>query len=104
MEPRERRPLIAFGLRQRVQPSGAASPGAGPRPPAKPAPEPLQARIAEYADAGLDLLLLQMSPQAEEMERFAVRMMGIPDRAHHAHGPRAGRRQPALSATSDAFR
>ena len=31
-------------------------------------------KIAE--DAGLDLLLLQMSPQAEEMERFAVQVMG----------------------------
>ena len=28
-------------------------------------------RIAEYEEAGLDLLLLQMSPQAEEMDRFA---------------------------------
>lgn len=39
-------------------------------------PEQLKERIAEYADAGLDLLLLQMSPQAEEMERFAVQVMG----------------------------
>lgn len=34
-------------------------------------PEQLQERIAEYEEAGLDLLLLQMSPQAEEMDRFA---------------------------------
>ncbi len=34
-------------------------------------PEQLKERIAEYEAAGLDLLLLQMSPQAEEMERFA---------------------------------
>lgn len=39
-------------------------------------PEQLQERIAEYEDAGLDLLLLQMSPQAEEMERFANQVMG----------------------------
>ncbi|WP_066591432.1 LLM class flavin-dependent oxidoreductase [Sphingomonas pruni] len=39
-------------------------------------PEQLKERIAEYADAGLDLLLLQMSPQEEEMERFAVQVMG----------------------------
>jgi FMNH2-dependent dimethyl sulfone monooxygenase len=39
-------------------------------------PEQLQERIAEYEDAGLDLLLLQMSPQEEEMERFAVQVMG----------------------------
>lgn len=39
-------------------------------------PEQLKERIEEYEDAGLDLLLLQMSPQAEEMERFAVQVMG----------------------------
>ncbi len=38
-------------------------------------PEQLKERIAEYADAGLDLLLLQMSPQAEEMERFAAQVI-----------------------------
>ena len=39
-------------------------------------PEQLKERVAEYEDAGLDLLLLQMSPQEEEMERFAVQVMG----------------------------
>lgn len=39
-------------------------------------PEQVKARIADYEAAGLDLLLLQMSPQAEEMERFAVQVMG----------------------------
>ncbi len=39
-------------------------------------PEQLRARIAEYEAVGLDLLLLQMSPQAEEMERFAAQVMG----------------------------
>jgi dimethylsulfone monooxygenase len=39
-------------------------------------PEQLKERIAECEDAGLDLLLLQMSPQAEEMERFASQVMG----------------------------
>lgn len=29
-------------------------------------------RVAEFADAGVDLLLLQCSPQLEEMERFAA--------------------------------
>ncbi|HZG08017.1 MAG TPA: LLM class flavin-dependent oxidoreductase [Allosphingosinicella sp.] len=38
-------------------------------------PEQLQERIAEYEDSGLDLLLLQMSPQAEEMDRFAVQVI-----------------------------
>ncbi|HEY8004372.1 MAG TPA: LLM class flavin-dependent oxidoreductase, partial [Phenylobacterium sp.] len=31
----------------------------------------IRERIAAYEDAGVDLLLLQMSPQYEEMERFA---------------------------------
>jgi FMNH2-dependent dimethyl sulfone monooxygenase len=39
-------------------------------------PEQLQDRIAEYEEAGLDLLLLQMSPQAEEMDRFAEQVIG----------------------------
>ncbi|MEP6967175.1 MAG: LLM class flavin-dependent oxidoreductase [Pseudomonadota bacterium] len=39
-------------------------------------PEQLRARIKEYEAVGLDLLLLQMSPQAEEMERFAAQVMG----------------------------
>lgn len=34
-------------------------------------PTQIKARIAAYEAAGLDLLLLQMSPQYEEMERFA---------------------------------
>jgi len=38
-------------------------------------PEQIRERIAEYAHAGLNLLLLQMSPQAEEMERFAAQVI-----------------------------
>lgn len=38
-------------------------------------PEQLRERIEEYEAAGLDLLLLQMSPQAEEMERFAAQVI-----------------------------
>jgi FMNH2-dependent dimethyl sulfone monooxygenase len=34
--------------------------------------EQIKARIAAYEAAGLDLLLLQMSPQYEEMDRFAA--------------------------------
>ena len=34
-------------------------------------PDQVRERIAEYAAAGVDLLLLQMSPQHSEMERFA---------------------------------
>jgi FMNH2-dependent dimethyl sulfone monooxygenase len=38
-------------------------------------PEQVRERIEAYEDAGLDLLLLQMSPQAEEMDRFAAQVM-----------------------------
>jgi FMNH2-dependent dimethyl sulfone monooxygenase len=34
-------------------------------------PQQVKARVAEFEAAGLDLLLLQMSPQLEEMERFS---------------------------------
>ena len=36
----------------------------------------IRGRIEAYQAAGLDLLLLQMSPQYEEMERFAARVIG----------------------------
>ena len=39
-------------------------------------PEQIRQRIADYEGAGLDLLLLQMSPQKEEMERFAAQVIG----------------------------
>ncbi|HSQ99596.1 MAG TPA: LLM class flavin-dependent oxidoreductase, partial [Sphingomicrobium sp.] len=39
-------------------------------------PEQIRERIEEYEAAGLDLLLLQMSPQAEEMDRFAEQVIG----------------------------
>jgi FMNH2-dependent dimethyl sulfone monooxygenase len=35
-------------------------------------PEQVAARVEEFGDAGVDLLLLQCSPQLEEMERFAA--------------------------------
>ena len=38
-------------------------------------PEQIAERIRAYEAAGLDLLLLQMSPQAEEMDRFAREVM-----------------------------
>jgi FMNH2-dependent dimethyl sulfone monooxygenase len=34
-------------------------------------------RVREFADAGVDLLLLQCSPQLEEMERFAETVMPL---------------------------
>ncbi len=38
-------------------------------------PEQLRERIAEFEAAGIDLVLLQCSPQMEEMERFAAQVM-----------------------------
>ena len=39
-------------------------------------PEQIRERIAEFEDAGVDLLLLQFSPQYEEMDRFAAQVIG----------------------------
>jgi FMNH2-dependent dimethyl sulfone monooxygenase len=38
-------------------------------------PDQVKAQIAAFEDAGVDLLLLQSSPQLEEMERFAEQVM-----------------------------
>jgi dimethylsulfone monooxygenase len=38
-------------------------------------PERVALRVREFQDAGVDLLLLQCSPQAEELERFAMDVM-----------------------------
>jgi len=38
-------------------------------------PEEIRERIAEYSAIGLDLVLLQCSPQSEEMERFAAQVI-----------------------------
>ena len=38
-------------------------------------PEQVAARVEEFEDAGVDLLLLQCSPQLEEMERFAAQVI-----------------------------
>jgi FMNH2-dependent dimethyl sulfone monooxygenase len=38
-------------------------------------PEQIRERVEEYDAVGLDLLLLQMSPQAEEMDRFAAQVI-----------------------------
>jgi FMNH2-dependent dimethyl sulfone monooxygenase len=39
-------------------------------------PEQVRARLEEFASVGVDLVLLQSSPQMEEMERFARQVMG----------------------------
>jgi FMNH2-dependent dimethyl sulfone monooxygenase len=40
-------------------------------------PEQVAERVLEFEDAGVDLLLLQFSPQLEEMERFAEEVMPL---------------------------
>lgn len=40
-------------------------------------PERIAARLLEFRRSGIDLLLLQCSPQAEEMERFAAEVMPL---------------------------
>jgi len=40
-------------------------------------PEQIAARIREFEEVGVDLLLLQFSPQLEEMERFAKQVMPL---------------------------
>jgi FMNH2-dependent dimethyl sulfone monooxygenase len=39
-------------------------------------PEKVKARIREFEQAGVDLVLIQCSPQLEEMERFSEQVMG----------------------------
>jgi FMNH2-dependent dimethyl sulfone monooxygenase len=41
-------------------------------------PQQVRAQIAEFEDAGVDLLLLQCSPQFEEMERFSAQVIRNP--------------------------
>ncbi len=51
-------------------------------------PEQIAERIIEFERAGVDLLLLQFSPQAEEMERFAEEVMPlVRDGAATSGGP-----------------
>ncbi len=43
-------------------------------------PETVRERLEEFAAVGVDLVLLQSSPQAEEMERFSAQVI-VPERA-----------------------
>ncbi|HWC17177.1 MAG TPA: LLM class flavin-dependent oxidoreductase [Terriglobales bacterium] len=53
-------------------------------------PEQVRERIAEFEAVGVDLLLLQFSPQLEEMERFAAQVIRHP--AASFHSPATGER------------
>lgn len=45
-------------------------------------PEQIAERVRDFARIGVDLLLLQCSPQLEEMERFAEEVMPLVDATH----------------------
>lgn len=47
-------------------------------------PEQIAKKILEYEEAGVDLLLLQFSPQLEEMERFSKKVMPLVEELREA--------------------
>ncbi|WIY70186.1 LLM class flavin-dependent oxidoreductase [Aquidulcibacter paucihalophilus] len=57
----------------KIQEYSVSNPGL--RPQLVGTPEQIAERVEAYEDAGLDLLLLQMSPQEEEMERFSAQVI-----------------------------
>ena len=64
-------------------------------------PEQIAERIREFARAGVDLLLLQFSPQLEEMERFAEEVLPLireaePDQPGHPIKASASYSSPAV--------
>ncbi|WP_456272329.1 LLM class flavin-dependent oxidoreductase [Bacillus sp. AK031] len=64
-------------LEQQIQLQDYSVSNRGLRPNLVGTPEQIAERIVEYENAGLDLLLLQFSPQLEEMERFAKQVMPL---------------------------
>ena len=68
--------LSGTQLERELKLQNIRSPTAGCAPILVGTPEQIRQRIADYEGAGLDLLLLQMSPQKEEMERFAAQVIG----------------------------
>jgi FMNH2-dependent dimethyl sulfone monooxygenase len=52
-------------------------------------PEQVSRRIDEFEEAGVDLLLLQFSPQLEEMERFAETVIRPREGAEALEAPTA---------------
>jgi len=54
-------------------------------------PDQVAERVAEFEDVGVDLLLLQCSPQLEEMERFAETVIRPKQSFIHARSTQPGR-------------
>ncbi|WP_442593643.1 LLM class flavin-dependent oxidoreductase [Neobacillus sp. D3-1R] len=64
-------------LEQKIQLQDYSVSNRGLRPNLVGTPDQIADRILQYEEAGLDLLLLQFSPQLEEMERFAKQVMTL---------------------------
>jgi FMNH2-dependent dimethyl sulfone monooxygenase len=64
-------------LEQQIQLQDYSVSNRGLRPNLIGTPSQIADRILQYEQAGLDLLLLQFSPQLEEMERFAKQVMPL---------------------------
>ncbi|MDX5474149.1 MAG: LLM class flavin-dependent oxidoreductase [Bacillaceae bacterium] len=64
-------------LEQQIQLQDYSVSNRGLRPGLIGTPEQIAAKIKEYEHAGVDLLLLQFSPQLEEMERFSKEVMPL---------------------------
>jgi dimethylsulfone monooxygenase len=64
-------------LEQKVSPEDYSVSNRGLRAGLVGTPDVVAAKIRAFADAGVDLLLLQCSPQLEEMERFAAQVMPL---------------------------
>ena len=76
--------LAGTKLEQRMTIEEYSVSNRGLRPGLVGTPEQVSARVAEFEDAGVDLLLLQCSPQAEEMERFAAQVIQRGRQTNHA--------------------
>lgn len=64
-------------LEQQIQLQDYSVSNRGLRPNLIGTPEQIADRILQFEEAGLDLLLLQFSPQLEEMERFSKQVMPL---------------------------
>ncbi|WP_078548883.1 LLM class flavin-dependent oxidoreductase [Litchfieldia alkalitelluris] len=64
-------------LEQQIQLQDYSVSNRGLRPNLVGTPEQIAEKILQYEDTGLDLLLLQFSPQLEEMEFFSKRVMPL---------------------------
>lgn len=71
-------------LEQQVKLEDYSVSNRGLRPNLSGTPEQIADRILAYEEAGLDLLLLQFSPQLEEMERFSKQVMPLVEQKREA--------------------